>query len=181
MRLLIAAAAFAVLFVSPAHAEVAAASPGAFLIQAEADVAAAPEKAWRDLLRLNRWWNSSHTYSGDAARLSLDPRAGGCWCERWGDGQSVEHARVVLVMEHEGVRTLRAVGGLGPLQEMGVSGVLTFTVAPHASGARITMSYRVAGESGLNLDRVAPLVDQVLMEQFGRLSRYTASGSPDER
>ncbi|HYD86529.1 MAG TPA: hypothetical protein VEA80_03575 [Vitreimonas sp.] len=179
MRFVIAAAAFAAVFISPARAEVASASSAAFLIEAEADVAASPEKAWRDLTRLNRWWSSSHTYSGDARRMTLEPRAGGCWCERWGDGQSVEHGRVALVMEHEGVRTLRLVGGLGPLQELGVSGVLTFTVAPHASGAKITMSYRVSGEPGLNLDRLAPLVDQVLMEQFGRLSRYTASGSPD--
>jgi hypothetical protein len=111
--------------------------------------------------------------------MRLDARAGGCWCERWGDGQSVEHARVVLVMEHEGVRTLRVVGGLGPLQEMGVSGVLTFTVAPDASGAKITMTYRVSGDPDLGLDQVAPLVDMVLLEQFQRLERYTASGTPD--
>jgi len=83
------------------------------------------------------------------------------------------------VMEHEGVRTLRAVGGLGPLQDMGVSGVLTFTIAPDASGAKITMTYRVAGDPGLALDQAAPLVDMVLLEQFQRLARYTASGSPD--
>ncbi|MBC7768002.1 MAG: SRPBCC family protein [Phycisphaerales bacterium] len=179
MRLLIAAAALAALLVSPARAEVVSASPGAFFIQAETEVPVPPEEAWRALTSLNRWWNSTHTYSGDARRLSLEARAGGCWCERW-DGQSVEHARVVLVMEREGVRTLRAVGGLGPLQDMGAIGVMTFTVAPHASGAKITMTYRVAGEPGLNLEPLAPLVDQVLVEQIGRLSRYTASGSPDE-
>lgn len=179
MRLLIAAAAFAALLISPAQAEVTSATPGAFLIEAETGLAATPEDTWRALTRLNRWWSSSHTYSGDARRLSLDPRAGGCWCERWGDGQSVEHARVVLVMERDGVRTFRAVGGLGPLQGLGAHGVLTFTITPLASGAKLTMSYRVSGDSGLALDQLAPLVDQVLMEQFGRLSRYTASGSPD--
>jgi uncharacterized protein YndB with AHSA1/START domain len=164
---------------APAEAAVASSSPGAFTIQAEADVAASPDHAWRALTQPDRWWNSSHTYSGDARRLSLDPRAGGCWCERWQNGQSVEHMRVVLVMEREGARTLRLVGGLGPLQEMGVNAVLTFTVAPHASGAKITMTYRVTGDTGLGLDRIAPLVDGVLMEQFGRLSRYSASGSPE--
>jgi uncharacterized protein YndB with AHSA1/START domain len=168
---------------TPARAEVASSSPSAFVIQAEADVAASPAETWRRLLRIERWWNAEHTYSGDARRLSLDPRAGGCWCERWGDGQSVEHMRVVLVMENDGVRTLRTVGGLGPLQEMGVNGVLTFTVAPladsHASGTKITMTYRVAGDATLGLDRLAPLVDGVLLEQFGRLSRYSATGSPE--
>lgn len=178
MRLFAFATALAcALFASPlAHAEVAASSPGGFLIQAEAETTASPEQAWRALGRLNRWWNSSHTYSGDSARLSVDLRAGGCWCERW-DGQSVEHGRVILIMEHEGVRTLRFNTALGPLQELGVSGVLTFTIAPHASGAKITMTYRVAGDAGLGLDQMAPLVDTVLMEQFGRLTRFSTSGS----
>jgi uncharacterized protein YndB with AHSA1/START domain len=178
MRFIFAALALA-LFASAAQAEVASATPSAFVIQAEAEIAAAPDKVWRDLARIERWWGDAHTYSGDASGLRLDARAGGCWCERWGNGQSVEHARVVLVMEREGVRTLRAVGGLGPLQEMGATGVLTFTVAPHANGARLTMTYRVTGDAGLNLDRIAAPVDGVLMEQFGRLSRYSASGSPD--
>src|SRR5690606_32997881 len=138
-----------------------------------------PEQAWRALAQVGRWWNGDHTYSGDAANLELDLRAGGCWCERWGETQSVEHMRVVLVMERDGVRTLRAVGGLGPLQEMGASGVLTFTVAAHASGAKIAMTYRVTGDSALGLNELAPLVDMVLMEQFGRLSRFSASASAD--
>lgn len=178
--LVIALTAFSVaLLWSPAAAaEVTSTSPGGFVLTAEADVAASPDAAWRALTRLNRWWNSSHTYSGDARRLSLEPRAGGCWCETW-NGNSVEHARVLTVHNLEGVRTLRLQGALGPLQEVGANGVLTFTIAPHASGAKITMTYRVSGDAALNLPQLAPLVDQVLMEQFGRLSRYTASGSPD--
>jgi uncharacterized protein YndB with AHSA1/START domain len=180
MRFVIAAASFAGLFwAGPAKAEVASAAPGGFMIQAEAVVAATPDRTWRALVRPGQWWGSEHTYSGDAGRMSLEARAGGCWCERWGAGQSVEHGRVVLVMERQGVRTLRTVGALGPLQEMGVSGVLTFTVAPDPVGAKVTMTYRVAGDAGLGLDQLAPLVDMVLMEQFGRLSRFTASGSPD--
>jgi hypothetical protein len=111
--------------------------------------------------------------------MQVDLRAGGCWCERWGNGQSVQHGRVLLIMEHDGVRTLRFDAPLGPLQELAVSGVLTFTVAPHANGAKITMTYRVSGDAALNLDQTAPLVDMVLLEQFGRLSRYSATGSPE--
>lgn len=180
MRTAFIAAALAIVFAPfSARADVVGASPGAFTLQAEAIVATSPENAWRALGRLPRWWNSSHTYSGDASRLSFDMRAGGCWCERWAGGQSVEHGRVVLVMEHDGVRTLRMFAALGPLQGMGVNGVLTYTVEPHADGAKITMTYRVSGEAGLGLDQVAPLVDQVMMEQFGRLGRFSASGSPD--
>ena len=172
-------ALFALFSAAPAGAEVASASPGAFLLHAEADIPVEPDKAWRDLLRVERWWSDAHTYSGNASRLQLEPRAGGCWCERWGNRQSVEHARVLLVMEEDDVRTLRVLGALGPLQEMAVTGVLTFTVAPHAKGAKLTMTYRVTGDASLELDQLAPVVDRVLMEQFRRLGRYSASGSPD--
>lgn len=180
MRLLAIAAFAAAVLASPvARAEVIAASPTSFTIAAEAEVAAAPDKVWRDLLRIERWWGSAHTYSGEASRLRLDARAGGCWCERWGNSQSVEHMRVVLIMERDGVRTLSAIGGLGPLQSMGASGVLTFTVTEHPNGAKLTMTYRVSGDPSLNLESISAPVDNVLMEQFDRLSRYTASGSPD--
>ncbi|MEZ5960471.1 MAG: hypothetical protein R3C30_08580 [Hyphomonadaceae bacterium] len=180
MRLFAIAALATVLIATAteAHAGVTSSSPSSFVIEAEADLAATPAKVWRDLTRIGRWWSSEHTYSGDASRLRLDARAGGCWCERWGDEQSIEHMRVVMVMEHEGVRTLRTVGGLGPLQGMGVNGVLTFTIAPHPNGAKLTMNYRVSGDPSLNLDAIAPAVDNVLMEQFGRLSRFSTMGTP---
>lgn len=180
MRSILAAlAVLAAAIPSAARADLASVSPSAFLVQAETEVAVSEDRAWRALTRIHRWWGGEHTYSGDGGRMSLDLRAGGCWCERWGEGQSVEHGRVLLVMAHEGVRTLRLSGGLGPLQELGASGILTFTVAPHPSGAKITMTYRVAGDPALGLDQMAPLVDMVLMEQFGRLGRYSATGSPD--
>lgn len=179
MRTALAAFLLTIVFAPlSARAEVASAGSGAFVIEAEAEVAASPEQTWRALGRLPRWWSDAHSYSGDASNLSLDVRAGGCWCERW-DRQSVEHGRVVLVMEHEGVRTLRMFATLGPLQSMSVNGVLTYTVEPHPNGAKITMTYRVSGDATLNLDQVAPIVDQVMMEQFGRLARFSASGSPD--
>lgn len=171
--------ALALMPAGAARAEVASSSPTSFVLRGETTVTATPDRAWRALTRPGRWWSSAHTYSGDARRLMLDPRAGGCWCERWGDGQSVEHMRVVAVTENGGGRTLRMVGGLGPLQAMGASGVLTFTIAPDASGTKVTIEYRVSGESGLGLDQIAAPVDGVLMEQFGRLSRYIASGTPD--
>lgn len=161
-----------------AAAEVVSATPSAFVLHAEAEVATPVDRAFVAVTRVDRWWSSSHTYSGDARRLHLDPRAGGCWCERW-DGGSVKHLEVVAVMEHEGVRTLRLVGGLGPLQSMAVNGVMTFTVTPHASGAKISLDYRVSGDPSLQLDQIGPGVDHVLMEQFARLVRYSGSGSPE--
>jgi uncharacterized protein YndB with AHSA1/START domain len=179
MRLFLVAAVAVVMLASPARAEVASASPSGFVIQAQATVAASPERVWRAVGQLGRWWNSAHTYSGDARRMQIDLHAGGCWCERWGERQSVEHGRVILAMEHEGVRTLRLDAPLGPLQDMAVNAILTFTVAPDPAGAKITMTYRVSGDPSLSFEQMAPAVDGVLMEQFGRLGRYSASGSPE--
>ena len=163
---------------APARAEVVEATQGSFLVRSEAIVAATPDQAWRTLTRPQLWWNGTHTYSGDARRLRLEPRAGGCWCERW-NRQSVEHARVVMVTQGERVRTLRMVGALGPLQAMTTTGIMTFTVTPDDQGAKITLEYRAAGDPNLNFDQLAPLVDNVLMEQFGRFGRMLASGGPD--
>ncbi|MEQ1493167.1 MAG: SRPBCC family protein [Terricaulis sp.] len=171
--------AVALMFAPAAQAEVAASSASSFVIQTEVEIAARPADVWRNLTQVGRWWNPAHTYSGNASNLRLDARAGGCWCERWGNHQSVEHMRVVAVMETEGVRTLRTIGGLGPLQEMGVSGVMTFTVAPFANGAKLTMTYRVSGDPSLNLNAIAAPVDSVLMDQIARLRRYSTSGTPD--
>lgn len=178
VRTLLAALAALIFTIAPARADVAEASAGAFLLRAESEAAASPDQIWRNLSQIGSWWSDSHTYSGDARRMRVDMRAGGCWCERWSGGE-VEHGRVGLIMTHEGVRTLRFHAALGPLQELGAQGVLTFTIAPHASGALVTMTYRVSGDPGLGLNSMAPLVDGVLMEQFGRLIRLSATGSPD--
>jgi uncharacterized protein YndB with AHSA1/START domain len=178
MRIFLAALAALFVTAAPARADVASASLSAFLISAETELAASPDQVWRNLTRIGRWWNGAHSYSGDAGAMRLDARAGGCWCERWSGG-GVEHGRVVLVMAHEGVRTLRLNAALGPLQALGAQGVLTFTITPHATGAKLTMTYRVAGDPALDLAAMAPLVDGVMMEQYGRLIRLSTTGSPD--
>lgn len=162
-----------------ARADVISARPDGFLIQSETVAAASPEPAWRALLRIGAWWDSAHTYSGDARNMQLEQRAGGCWCERWGRNQSVEHGRVVMLLEQDGARTLRILGGLGPLQESGASAVLTLTVSPHPDGAKIGLTYRVAGDGEFGLDQAAPAVDRVLAEQMARLARYAATGAAE--
>ena len=91
----------------------------------------------------------------------------------------MEHARVILAMESEGVRTLRMYGALGPLQAMGAHGVLTITVAPQGVGAKISFEYRVDGDASLELDSLAAPVNSVLMMQLERLSRFAATGVAD--
>jgi hypothetical protein len=123
-----------------------------------------------------------HTDSGQASNLSLDAQAGGCLCERWRDAagasHSVQHAQVVLAQEG---RVLRLSGGLGPLQDMPVVGVLTIATGP-GTGAEagqhfLRMTYRVGGGADAGLDKLAPVVDGVIGEQFKRLKSWIETGS----
>ena len=146
----------------PANAEVLASSDTGFATQHKLTVAAPPAKVWELLLRPGNWWEGSHTYSGNAANLSLDARPGGCWCEKTADG-GVEHMRVVYVAAPG---TLRMVGGLGPLQAMPVAGVMTVTLKPAGTGTALTIDYVVAGPG---LAGVGAPVDAVLGSQWARL------------
>lgn len=155
------------LIVSPAKAEVAKASPQGFESKHVVTIAAPPERVWATLIVPSRWWSKDHTYSGDAANLSLRPRAGGCWCETLKDGGSVEHMRIAYAQPG---KALRAIGGLGPLQAEGVQGAMTFTLAPDGAGAtKLTVSYVVGGYIRAGADVIAAPVDMVLAQQLARL------------
>jgi uncharacterized protein YndB with AHSA1/START domain len=151
-------------------------TPHGFISIWRDEVKATPEHAYSVLLQLPRWWSGQHTYSGQPSNLSLDARAGGCWCERWGDAQSVQHGVVVLVQP---ARTLRLYANLGPLQELPVHGVLTFTLAMQESQTILRMTYRVSGPPDAGLDKLAPVVDRVLGEQFKRLKATIERGQPE--
>ena len=128
-----------------AQADVKASAPDGLIIQIKTEVALDRDDAWARLLDVGSWWNGSHTYSGNAQSMSIDAVAGGCWCELWSGGE-VEHGRVVFVMPKEAIRLSSA---LGPLQEMGVSGALTFTLSDGSSPAKpaITVDFKVCGSS----------------------------------
>jgi uncharacterized protein YndB with AHSA1/START domain len=176
MRVLFGFAALAFLAASPARAEVTSAGAASFEVRHSAEIAAPASRVWRDLGWIGRWWSDEHTYSGQARNMRLAPRAGGCWCESWGEGSSVEHARVILATPNQ---TLRMQGGLGPLQELGVTGILTFALAQEGERTRLTMTYRASGPGSPDLAPMAPLVDKVLGEQFTRLKHFSETSSPE--
>jgi uncharacterized protein YndB with AHSA1/START domain len=163
-----------VLWTWPAAAEVRHVAPDGFLVVHEVSMAAPPAAVYDALGRVRQWWSDAHTWFGSAANLSMELRAGGCFCERSGEA-SVEHGRVVFARPGQLVR-LQAL--LGPLQEMGVSGTLSFALAVDGEGTRITASYRVSGDTAHGFDRIAPLVDGVIGEQVQRLKRLLESGAP---
>jgi hypothetical protein len=161
---------------APASAEVVASSDSGFVSHNEAVVAAGAADVWTALLRPAGWWNGEHTYSGNSANLSLDPVAGGCFCEvvpdaGGGPAGQIEHMRVIYLAPHS---TLRMTGGLGPLQSEAVTGVLTMTVEPSGSGSKVTWDYVVGGYMRGAMVELAPLVDRVVGEQLTRLAESLA-------
>lgn len=163
MRALITGALGTLVMCGGADADVVAKAPDGMTLHIVAEAPIDRDAAWARLLDVASWWNGSHTYSGDAKSLSLDAKAGGCWCESWAGGE-VEHGRVVMVMPKQ---TLRIHGAFGPLQDLGVSAAMTFTLADGSAPGttKLTLNYKVVGSSLSGLDQLAPLVDQVLAEQ----------------
>lgn len=169
--------AIGALLASSASAEVSEAAGDHFLIGFSARVEAPSAKVYVALSEVARWWSAEHTWSGTAANLSLKPEAGGCFCERWADG-SAEHGRVVMAIKNE---MLRLDAALGPLQESALDAVLTFSLKPMEDDTtRLDVDYRVNGSSASGLDRIAPVVDNVLAAQIDRLLRYIDTGKADE-
>jgi hypothetical protein len=151
-----------------AAAEVISVASNGFEIRESVHVAASAEKAYAALLLPARWWSSEHTFSGSAANLALDARAGGCWCETWADGASAEIMRVVDVVPG---KTLRLRGALGPFQALGVEGAMTWSVKSSAAGTDISLSYAVGGYVKDGFDGLSKAADRVLGEQIERLKK----------
>lgn len=161
---------------APASAKVLDVSDRGFAVREEAEVPVTPDEAWAMLLKPSAWWNPEHTWSGSAANLSIDPRAGGCFCEVLPDPASakagprggVEHMRVVFV---ERPRALRMTGLLGPLQSGAGAGTMTVQLKPgdDEKHTLIVLEYVVGGYLRTPNEKLAPAVDGMLGEQVRRL------------
>ena len=160
---------------SPATAEVVSTSGDGFVTRATAEVAAEPLAVWLALIKPAEWWNSEHTWSGDAANMILTPQAGGCLCETIpGDDSeegfamdgSAHHATVVQAFP---LRVLRLRGGLGPLQGEPATGILTVTLKEIDGGTRILWEYNVGGPMRYEIAGIAGAVDDVMSQQLAGL------------
>jgi hypothetical protein len=69
-------------------------------------------------------------------------------------------------------KLLRLTGGLGPLQGMGLDGVLEFRLEAAGDGTSITMFYRAGGYTPDDLTQLASIVDQVQGLQLDGLADY---------
>jgi uncharacterized protein YndB with AHSA1/START domain len=172
----LACAGVALLGTGDARGDVVEATPGGFTTKAVVTIAATPSAVFDAMVRsVGLWWDPEHTYSGDARNMSIDARPGGCFCERLPEQGGVQHGTVVLVIPG---KTLRLTGGIGPLQESGVAGSLSFQLAGRESASDVTMTYSVGGYRQGGLQTLAPLVDSVLAVQLRRLKSYVEKGTP---
>lgn len=172
--LLVAALTFAL--ASTAQAEVKDSSPSGFTIENSRVVPVDAAAAFKALIEdVDRWWPKDHSWWGKDSKLSIEPRAGGCFCESAG----AQQALLMLVTFVDPGRTLRLVGGLGPLQGMGLHGVLEFRFTPiEGEGRTILMTYRAGGYTPDDLSKFAPVVDGVQAMQLGGLADFLGRAMP---
>jgi uncharacterized protein YndB with AHSA1/START domain len=159
-----------------AGADVVESTANGFTTKTTTEISAVPRAVYLALTaQIGGWWDPQHTWSGDAKNMAIDPRAGGCFCEKLANGGSVQHMTVILA---EPGKTLRMRGALGPLQEQAVVGTLTWSLTEAASRTRVEMTYVVGGYMRGGFEPVAKLVDGVLATQLQRLKQYIESGRP---
>ena len=172
-RLPSAALACSLAVLGPTHAAVVDSTPNGFTLENSIHVPTDAETAWRALVDdVGRWWPRDHTWWGAASKLSIEARAGGCFCERNGP-QQAQHMLVTFV---DPGKLLRMTGGLGPLQGMGLHGALEFRFAPaEGGGTTITLFYRAGGYTPDDISQFAPVVDQVQAQQLGALGKYLSA------
>ena len=164
----------AALAASPAFAAIESSAADGFVARHEIVVPGDRAHAFAEVLHPQRWWSDAHTWSGSAANLSLDARAGGCWCEKWDKGEA-EHGVVIRLLTDENLRVRAA---FGPLQAMALAGVFDIVLSDiEGGGTRIVATFRVNGPASAQLDKLAAPVDGVIGEQVERLRVRLAGGA----
>lgn len=154
---------------SPAAAEVVSAGPNGFHVRQSVQIVVPTDTAYAGFGRVGSWWNKDHTYSGDSANLTMTLSPGGCFCERLPNGGGIEHLRISYL---DPGKRIVLTGSLGPLLYEATSGVMDMKFERTAGGSKITMDYKVGGFANGGADKMAPLVDGVLAEQFKRYREY---------
>ncbi len=157
-------------FIPQVKATVVDSSFNGFTIKNEYVIKALPDSVFKYFYRdISSWWSGLHTFSGSAGNLIIQPKANGCFCEKLANGGSVRHLTVIYV---DPPNSIRFSGGLGPLQNLAVDGVMNVTFTADEGGTQMTVTYTVGGYSPTSIGSLAPMVDRVLGEQFGALKKY---------
>ena len=159
----------------PAAARVLDSSPAGFTVENVVIVPVTPSVAWDGLVNdVDQWWPKDHSWFATDGRFRIEPRAGGCFCEVAGRREALH---MIITFADPG-SLLRMVGGLGPLQGMGLQGALEWRLKPVAAGTQITLRYVAGGYAPEPLAKLAPVVDRVQGQQLGGLAAHLGA-KPD--
>ena len=150
--------------------------PSGFQVEQRVEIAAPAARVWTALGEFGRWWDSQHSWSGDARNFSLELKAGACLCEAIPPAGGAHHMTVLLV--RPGKEAILE-GTLGPLMYSGATGHLAWALAEKDGRTTITQTYFVGGYFKGGLDKLAAPVDGVLTQQLARLKAYVETGKPD--
>ncbi|MBU2970456.1 SRPBCC domain-containing protein [Pseudoalteromonas sp. C2R02] len=153
-------------FSSSLFAEVIQKDKHGFKIIIKKTVNVSSSATYKQFLNISQWWNKDHTWFGKSENLTLEPKAGGCFCEK-SKGREVLHMTVSYVDPNT---ELRMIGGLGPLQIMGVQGGMSWKFsAITQTKTEIIHTYQVVGFMPEGLDKLAAVVDKVQSSQVDSL------------
>jgi hypothetical protein len=159
-----------------AFADVVDSSANGFTVRVAEVVKASPDEVYRKLVHnVGDWWNSSHTFSGNAHNLSIEEKAGGCFCEKLPAGGGAHHMNVLMFAPG---KALVMSGALGPLQSLAAVGTMRIQLAAAEGGTKLEVTYSVAGYVPAGMNTWAAPVDSVLTEQFTRFQNYVERGDP---
>lgn len=167
-----AVAGLALFAAVPAAAEVVERHADGFTLRFAAPMETSAEDLLGSLGEIGKWWDGAHSYSGDAANMTLVMEPGGCFCEALADGTAFEHGRVVSVDPVTGVQ-LNA--PLGPLKATATKADLGFGWTSASRGWTVVMTFVVEGPG---LGAFADGVDGVMGGAFSRYVRHVEYGEP---
>ena len=160
---------------APALADVVDVSPTGFQLSITVHLAAPSDRVYAALIQPAKWWNAQHTFSGSAANLTLDAKAGGCFCETLPNGGSVKHQEVVFAAPGQ---VLRMRGALGPFQASGVEGALTWSLAAMGGETNLTVTNDMGGHMKGGFGDWPAKADAMISEQVSRLKKFVETGAP---
>lgn len=150
-------------------AEVVTAKENGFKIVQNYELNSNASDAFKEIIKPKNWWNSSHTWSQDSNNLYIEAKAGGCFCEKLPNNGSALHMNIVYIKPNE---ELRMFGALGPMQFSGSSGHLILKLTPNGKKTNLQLSFIVGGYYEGGLDKLAPMADKMLSEQFSNYKKY---------
>lgn len=157
----------AMTFSLASNAEVLNSSAHGFVIEISVTVDKSVAESYAQFLEIGEWWDGDHSWFGSADNFYLEPQVGGCFCEVSGNKQALH----MLVSYVEPNKEVRMLGGLGPLQMLGIHGAMSWKFLPkEGQQTTIVHRYSVSGHAEGGLDKLAAVVDGVQANQVRRLA-----------